>query len=81
MCLAVPMQVTSLNGLMARCEAKGIGRDVSLFLLQHEDIRLGDHVLVHVGFAIEKVSEEQARETLALFDEMLGNEGEPAADA
>lgn len=74
MCLAVPMQVVSCDGMMARCEAKGIGRDVSLFLLQHEQVAPGDHVMVHVGYAIEKVSEQQARETWALFDEVLSAE-------
>ena len=74
MCLAVPMQVKSCDGLMAHCEAKGIGRDVSLFLLQHEEVAPGDHVMVHVGYAIEKVTEEQARQTWALFDQVLSEE-------
>ncbi len=76
MCLAVPMQVVSVDGFMARCEAKGIGRDVNLFLLQHEVLKPGDHVMVHVGYAIEKVTEEQARSTWDLFDEMLTAEME-----
>lgn len=81
MCLAVPMQVVSTDGKMARCEAKGIGRDVSLFLMQHEAIKPGDHVMVHVGFAIEKVTEDKARSTWALFDGMLSAEMEQAQDA
>lgn len=71
MCLAVPMQVTSIDGYQCTCEAKGIEREVSLFMLQHEDVAIGDHVLVHVGYAIQKVSAEEAAESWVLFDEML----------
>ena len=52
MCLGVPMRVVRRDRFMARCEAKGIERTVSLFLLQHEEIGPGDHVMVHVGYAI-----------------------------
>jgi len=74
MCLAVPMKITSIEGFQCTCEAKGIERDVSLFMLQHEDLEPGDNVLVHVGYAIQKVSEEDAAETWALFDDMLAAE-------
>ena len=49
----------------------GIERELSLFMLQGEDIQPGDHVLVHVGYAIQKVSEEEARSAWDLFDEIL----------
>ena len=75
MCLAVPMQVTSINDFQCTCEARGIQREVSLFMLQGEDIAPGDFVLVHVGYAIQKVSEEEAANSWELFDEIL------AADA
>ena len=71
MCLAVPMTVTAIDGYQCTCEAKGIEREVSLFMLQHEDIAVGDHVLVHVGYAIQKVSAEEAASSWALFDEVL----------
>lgn len=71
MCLAVPMQVRSIDGFTAVCEARGIEREVSLFMLQDEAIEPGDHVLVHVGYAIQKVSEDAALETWQLFDEIL----------
>lgn len=74
MCLAIPMQVKELNGFNARCEAKGIEREVSLFLLQHEQVQPGDYVLVHVGYAIQKASEDEAREAWQLYDEMLAAE-------
>ena len=74
MCLAVPMKVTAIDGFQCTCEARGIEREVSLFMLQHEDVQTGDHVLVHVGYAIQKVSDEEAAESWALFDEMLGED-------
>jgi hydrogenase expression/formation protein HypC len=73
MCLAVPMRIKSVDGFAAVCEAKGIEREVSLFMLQGEEIAPGDHVLVHVGYAIQKVSEEEARSTWDLFEEILDN--------
>jgi len=71
MCLAVPMKITAIDGFQCTCEAKGIEREVSLFMLQDETIEVGDHILVHVGYAIQKVSEEDAAESWALFDEVL----------
>lgn len=71
MCLAVPMQVEEIDGYTCRCVARGIEREVSLFLLQGEELAPGDHVLVHVGYAIQKVSAEEAADSWALFDEVL----------
>ena len=74
MCLGIPMKVMEINDFMARCEAKGIERDVSLFMLQHEDINAGDYVVVHVGYAIQKVTPAEARTAWQLYDEMLEKE-------
>ncbi|MBT8083417.1 MAG: HypC/HybG/HupF family hydrogenase formation chaperone [Gammaproteobacteria bacterium] len=71
MCLAVPMKVTAVDGYLCTCEAKGIEREASLFMLQGEDVTIGDYVLVHVGYAIQKVSAEEAAEAWVLFDEVL----------
>jgi len=68
------MRVLERDGFMARCDAKGIQRSVSLFLLQHEEIGPGDHVIVHVGYAIQKISEAEARSAWELYDEMLAAE-------
>jgi len=65
------MRIKSVDGFAAVCEAKGIEREISLFMLQGEEIQPGDHVLVHVGYAIQKVSEEDARSSWDLFDEIL----------
>lgn len=70
MCLAMPMQITQIDGFEARCSAKGITRNVSLFMLQDEPIGLGDWVLIHVGYAIQRISAEEARESWELFDQL-----------
>ena len=76
MCLAVPMKITSIDGFQCTCEAKGIERQVSLFMMQGEPLEQGDHILVHVGYAIQKVSEQDAADSWALFDEILAVENQ-----
>ena len=71
MCLAIPMQITNINGFNARCAAKGVERDVSLFLLQGEMLQEVDYVLIHVGYAIQIISEQEAQSTWELLDQML----------
>ena len=73
MCLAIPMQVRTVDEYQCLCEAKGIEREVSLFMMQGEDVRPGDFVLVHVGYAIQKISAEDAADSWQLFDEVLAN--------
>jgi hydrogenase expression/formation protein HypC len=77
MCLAIPMQVVSIDGFTARCTAKGVERDVSLFLMQEDPVTVGDYVMVHVGYAIQKVAEADALSSWELFDEILAQEPEP----
>ena len=74
MCLGVPMRIVEIDGFNARCEARGIERQASLFLLQHENIQVGDMVMIHVGNAIQKMSEEEALSAWELYDEMLAME-------
>lgn len=82
MCLAVPARITAIddNGL-AKAEVGGIVKDVNLCLV--DDVALGDYVIVHVGFALSKLSEDEARATLALFAEagMLPDDADADADA
>lgn len=73
MCLAIPMQIRQIDGFQARCEAKGVERDVSLFMMQDESLAPGDYVLVHVGYALQRISEQEARSTWELFDEVLAS--------
>ncbi len=74
MCLGIPMRVVEIDGFLARCEAKGVERDVSLFMLQHEAVALDDYVVVHVGYAIQRVTEAEAMSAWELYDELLAAE-------
>ncbi len=78
MCLGIPMQIVEINGFNANCAAKGIMREVSLFLLQGEPIAIGDFVMVHVGYAIQKMNEQEARSAWEVYDEMLALEARGA---
>ncbi len=62
MCLAVPSRIIEINDYVAKVDVDGVVRDASLMLL--EDAKLGDYVIVHAGFAISKVDEEAALQTL-----------------
>jgi len=70
MCLAVPMRIISLSGCIACCEARGVQREVSLFLLEDGAVAAGDFVLVHVGYAIQSISPQDADASWALFDQI-----------
>jgi hydrogenase expression/formation protein HypC len=67
------MQIKGIDGLIARCEAKGVERDVNLLMLMHEELKVGDYIVVHLGRAIERVSAEDAATAWALYDEMLAD--------
>jgi hydrogenase expression/formation protein HypC len=71
MCLAIPMQIKTMAGFNAVCEARGVEREVSLFMLQGQPLEVGDHVLVHVGYAIQKVTREEAGSAWELLDEIV----------
>ncbi len=75
------MRIDARDGMIAHCEAKGIRRDVSLFLLQHEELGPGDHVMVHVGYAIQKMTGAEAQSTWELFDEIEALEAAQGAAA
>lgn len=71
------MRIESIQGYTATCEAKGIQREVSLFMLQDDPPQVGDFVMVQVGYALHTVSESDAQESWALYDQILA-EFEPA---
>jgi hydrogenase expression/formation protein HypC len=75
MCLGIPMQIISIDGYDALCEAKGVQRQVNLFLLQDQGVSPGDFVLVHVGYAIQTVSQPDALCAWELYDQMQAVEG------
>lgn len=69
MCLAIPARVVELvANEMAVVDLNGVRKDISLAMV--EDVAVGDYVIVHVGFALTKLSPEEAEKTLALFAEM-----------
>jgi hydrogenase expression/formation protein HypC len=69
------MQIQKIDGFIAHCEAKGVTRDVSLFMMQDELLEPGDHIVVHVGYAIQKISPQEARTAWELYDQMLAAGG------
>jgi hydrogenase expression/formation protein HypC len=69
MCLAIPSKIVSKNGLLATVDVMGARKEISLMLLP-EEADIGDYVLVHAGFAIQKVDEEAARDSLELLREV-----------
>jgi hydrogenase expression/formation protein HypC len=79
MCLALPAKVLKLQDAnMATVEVGGVHKDISLGLL--ERVAVGDYVIVHVGYALSRIDEEEARNTLAMFAEIeqrFSREGSP----
>ena len=65
MCLAIPSRIVRIEDQMAVIDVDGVTREASLLLL--EDARVGDYVIVHAGFALHKIDEEAARESLDLL--------------
>ena len=69
MCWAIPARITEVDGAGGKVEISGTIREIGLQLV--DEPKVGDYVLVHAGFAIEKVSEDEAQETLRLWEEIL----------
>ncbi len=72
MCLGIPMKVIEINGNKALCEQSETRVEAYIDML--EDIKIGDYVLIHAGFAIKKLSEDDASETIKLLNEVLNSE-------
>ncbi|CAM4208500.1 HypC/HybG/HupF family hydrogenase formation chaperone [Vreelandella rituensis] len=70
MCLGVPMKIETIEDGVARCQAKGIFREVNLMLMEGTALVPGDFVMVHVGYAIQKIGQADARTSWELHDEM-----------
>lgn len=68
MCLSVPAKIIEINGEMAKASIGGSIIDIGLQLV--ENVSLGDYVLVHTGFALEKVDEEEALKTIELLNQL-----------
>lgn len=68
MCLGIPMKVVEVHGDKGIVEIGGVNREASFQLL--ENVKVGEYVLVHAGYAINKIDEEEAQETLDLLREI-----------
>ena len=73
MCLAVPAKVISIEAAVAQVDVMGNTTSADLSLL--ENVQVGDYVMVHAGFAIQKYDEQEALATLALFEELIAKTG------
>ncbi|MFZ5569301.1 MAG: HypC/HybG/HupF family hydrogenase formation chaperone [Thermodesulfobacteriota bacterium] len=69
MCLAIPSRIIRIDNDMGTVDVDGVKREVSLLMI--EDPRIGDYVIVHAGFAIHKIDELAAYETLQILKETL----------
>ena len=76
MCLAIPAQIIEINDTRAKVELAGNVRDADVSLI--DEPAVGDWVLIHAGFAIEKLAPEEAAESLKLFAQMDGLGGAPS---
>ena len=74
MCLAVPSRIIRIENSTATIDVLGAQRDISLLLIE-EDVKAGDYVLVHAGFAIQKIEQNYAEETIGLFRQLFELEG------
>lgn len=73
MCLAIPGKIVEIvdgENQIAKVEVGGVRRNINIGMLGKEETSVGDYVLIHVGFAMSKIDEEQARETLRVLEEI-----------
>jgi len=78
MCLAIPAEVTELLGDdMARVTIDGVGKVISVALI--EDLKVGDYVIIHVGYALTKIDPDEAQRTLELLTELGAAGAEPVS--
>jgi hydrogenase expression/formation protein HypC len=70
MCLAIPSKIIEIDNFRAMVDVYGARREINLMLMP-EEVGIGDYVLVHAGFAIQKVEQESAHEALAVISEII----------
>jgi hydrogenase expression/formation protein HypC len=73
MCLGVPGKILSIDDMVGVVDFWGVKRDVAMHIVD-EPVAVGDYVLVHVGFAIRRIPEDEIAETLAFFEEMAAED-------
>jgi hydrogenase expression/formation protein HypC len=74
MCLSIPVRIVSIDGVMAEVSAGGTLFKAGLHMIENAEV--GDYILLHAGFAIRKISEKEADETLKLFEEISNSMNE-----
>ncbi|MCQ2872368.1 HypC/HybG/HupF family hydrogenase formation chaperone [Helicobacter pylori] len=75
MCLAIPSKVIAINDNVAILETLGVQREASLDLMG-ESVKVGDYVLLHVGYVMSKIDEKEALESIELYQEMIAKMNE-----
>ncbi|MFP6281092.1 HypC/HybG/HupF family hydrogenase formation chaperone [Helicobacter pylori] len=75
MCLAIPSKVIAINDNMALLETLGVQREASLDLMG-ESVKVGDYVLLHIGYVMSKIDEKEALESIELYQEMIAKMNE-----
>ena len=74
MCYAIPAKILEINSDSAQVDYGGVKKKINICLL--EGIKVGDYVLIHAGFAIEKLEKKSAEETLEIIREMMKHEND-----
>ncbi|MGN8496358.1 HypC/HybG/HupF family hydrogenase formation chaperone [Helicobacter pylori] len=75
MCLAIPSKVIAINDNVAVLETLGVQREASLDLMG-EPVKVGDYVLLHIGYVMSKIDEKEALESIELYQEMIAKMNE-----
>ncbi|MGL2483932.1 HypC/HybG/HupF family hydrogenase formation chaperone [Helicobacter pylori] len=75
MCLAIPSKVIAINDNVAVLETLGVQREASLDLMG-ESVKVGDYVLLHIGYVMSKINEKEALESIELYQEMIAKMNE-----
>ncbi|WP_181329523.1 HypC/HybG/HupF family hydrogenase formation chaperone [Helicobacter pylori] len=75
MCLAIPSKIIAINNNVALLETLGVQREASLDLMG-ESVKVGDYVLLHIGYVMSKIDEKEALESIELYQEMIAKMNE-----
>ncbi|WRG14659.1 HypC/HybG/HupF family hydrogenase formation chaperone [Helicobacter pylori] len=75
MCLAIPSKVIAINDNVAVLETLGVQREASLDLMG-ESVKVGDYVLLHIGYVMSKIDEKEALESIEIYQEMIAKMNE-----
>ncbi|ADU80135.1 HypC/HybG/HupF family hydrogenase formation chaperone [Helicobacter pylori] len=75
MCLAIPSKVIAIKDNVALLETLGVQREASLDLMG-ESVKVGDYVLLHIGYVMSKIDEKEALESIELYQEMIAKMNE-----